>query len=98
MSIPENIFGQDAPAENERRWRVGHQGRDLMYYEEFRDGAWQRLEIDGEMLSGRPHHVIYFASPESWERYPAWARQRRDEIMARIKMEFREPDYEYHEA
>lgn len=94
-----------APREEQRRempavsggseWRVGHQGRDQIFYEERLDGAWQRIVIDGEMLMGRPHHVIYFASPESWHRYPEWARHRRDEIIARIKSQFREPDYEY---
>ena len=68
-----------------RTWRVGHRGRDGMYYEELREGAWARLEIDGEMLTGRAHHVIYFASAEAWARYPAWAWGRRDEIVARIR-------------
>jgi hypothetical protein len=81
-----------------RGWRVGHQGRDQMYYEELRDGVWKRIDIDGEMLMGRAHHVIYFASPERWSQYPPWASQRRDEIIARIKSEFREPDYEYYGA
>ncbi|MCP5558996.1 MAG: hypothetical protein H7A55_14725 [Verrucomicrobiaceae bacterium] len=78
-----------------RNWRAGHRGRDMMYYEEQIAGVWQRLDIDGEMLIGRTHHVIYFASPESWQSYPEWARSRRDEIIDRIKSEFREPDYEY---
>jgi hypothetical protein len=86
-SAPQAVSGRD--------WRVGHTGRDMMYYEELRDGTWQRLSIDGEMLMGRAHHVIYFASPERWQSYPEWARHRRDEIMARIQSEFREPDYEY---
>ena len=76
-------------------WRVGHRGRDGMYYEELHGGTWQRLDIDGEMLTGRAHHVIYFASPEAWQRYPEWAHHRREEIIARIKSEFRPPDYEY---
>ena len=77
-------------------WHVGHRGRDQMYYEEFVDGAARRMMLDGEMLTGRAHHVIYFASPEQWQREaPEWARERRDEIIARIKSEFREPDYEY---
>ncbi|HEY1121413.1 MAG TPA: hypothetical protein VGE67_07415, partial [Haloferula sp.] len=79
----------------EREWRVGHRGRDGMYYEEQHGGTWQRIDIDGEMLTGRAHHVIYFASPEAWQRYPEWARHRREEIIARIKSEFRPPDYEY---
>jgi hypothetical protein len=81
-----------------RQWRVGHQGRDMMYYEELHDGTWQRLEIDGEMLTGRAHHVIYFASEETWQGYPQWVRGRRGEIIARIKSRFSEPDYEYHDS
>ena len=67
-----------------------------MYYEERIGGDWQRIDIDGEMLTGRAHHVIYFADAETWTRYPEWARHRREEIIARIKSRFREPDYEYH--
>ena len=89
-------FGGASRAEATRGWRVGHQGRDRMYYEELHDGVWERIDVDGEMLMGPAHHVIYFASPEAWLRYPPWARQRRDEIIARITSEFREPDYEYH--
>ena len=76
-------------------WRVGHQGRDNMYYEEQVGGSWQRIEVQGEMLMGPAHHVIYFASPAAWEKYPEWARGRRDEIISRIKSEFSPPDYEY---
>lgn len=90
-------FTAEVPAEHERDWRVGHRGRDAMYYEEQRGGTWQRIEIDGEMLTGRAHHVIYFAPPERWASYPEWARHRREEIITRIKSEFREPDYEYQE-
>ena len=67
----------------------------MMYYEEKIDGAWQRIDIDGEMLMGRAHHVIYFAPAERWQSYPDWARHRRGEIIQRIKSQFREPDYEY---
>lgn len=92
-------FAAPAPAgtpDTDRRgWRVGHRGRDMMYYEEKIGGAWERINIDGEMLTGRAHHVIYFASTERWQNYPEWARHRRDEIIARIKSEFRPPDYEY---
>ncbi len=91
-----NPFGAPASPHEERGWRVGHRGRDQMYYEERHRGQWERLAIDGEMLTGRAHHVIYFPTPAQWSRYPAWAQGRRDEIIARIKSEFREPDYEYH--
>lgn len=79
-----------------KTWRVGHQGRDRMYYEELHQGVWERIDIDGEMLMGRAHHVIYFATPQRWLEYPPWARDRRDEIIARITSRFREPDYEYY--
>jgi hypothetical protein len=97
-SGPEPAGPEPPPGPGERDWRVGHKGRDLMHYEEWRDGAWQRLLIDGEMLMGRPHHVIYFTPAADWENYPAWARHRRDEIIARIKSQFREPDYEYQDG
>lgn len=59
-------------------------------------GKWEHLDISGEMLTGRAHHVIYFASAEHWQTYPEWVRQRHAEIIARIKSEFCAPDYEYH--
>ena len=88
---PERIFA----VMEQRNWQVGHVGRDMMYYEEWVDGAWQRIDLDGEMLMGRAHHVIYFASPESWQLLPEWARHRRKEIIARVKQKFPAPDYEY---
>lgn len=86
---------QTEPTDRERGWRTGHRGRDFMYYEEWRDGAWHQIEVQGEMLMGPAHHVIYFDSPERWQRHPEWARGRRDEIIARIKSSFPEPEYEY---
>jgi hypothetical protein len=81
--------------ENERGWRVGHRGRDCMFYEERITGVWERIDLSGEMLTGRAHHVIYFPTTSAWSKLPEWARDRREEIITRIKSEFREPDYEY---
>jgi len=94
MSIFTRIFSGRSPEPCEGDWRVGHKGRDAMYYEEFADGLWRRVEIDGEMLVGRAHHVIYFTTT----RFPDWAAGRRDQIVARIKSEFCPPDYEYFES
>ncbi|MEW6304047.1 MAG: hypothetical protein AB1705_11280 [Verrucomicrobiota bacterium] len=66
-----------------------------MYYEELQNGHWRRIDIEGEALSGRPHHVIYFGSKQDWKKGPAWAHDRRKEIISRIKSVFRIPDYEY---
>jgi hypothetical protein len=76
-------------------WREGHHGRDAMYYEELRDGKWERLKLGGEMLMGRAHHVIYFGNREDRKHHPDWAQGRRDEIIDRVKTAFRIPDYEY---
>lgn len=84
--------------ENGRGWRVGHVGRDQMYYEEIISGHWERIIIDGELLVGRAHHVIFFRSEKNWQLYPEWARNRREEIISRIQNEFREPEYLYHWA
>ena len=98
VMVPPNAPGEPLPP-GWGTWRVGHTGRDCMYYEEFRKGRWERLEIPGEMLMGPAHHVIYFATPDEWEqRYPEWARDRRGEIIERIKSVFRPPEYEYHGA
>ena len=78
----------------QKNWRVGHIARDAMFYEELHEGEWRRVVIDGEMLIGRAHHVIYFTSTK----FPDWAIARRHEIIARIKSEFRPPDYEYRET
>ena len=78
-------------------WRVGHKGQHTMYYEELVDGIWERIDIDGEMLIGRAHHVIYFPTESEWHSVPPWASDRREEIIARIKSQFAVPDYEYDE-
>jgi len=95
MNFLKKMFSFKSHSDVQQGWRVGHLGRDAMYYEEFLGGSWQRIEISGEMLMGCAHHVIYFDSPEKWQTYPSWARQRRDEIIGRIKSEFAEPDYAY---
>lgn len=78
-----------------RGWRVRHVGRDGFLYEEFCCGAWVGFAVEGEMLVGRPQHVIYFASAEEWRAYPQWALGRRDEIISRIKSQLHSPDYGY---
>ncbi len=80
----------------QRGWRVGHIGRDAMYYEELKDGTWHRIEVGGELLVGKAHHVIYLG-PDALK-LPEWAESRRGEIIGRIKSEFRPPGYEYDET
>jgi hypothetical protein len=75
-----------------RGWRVGHSGRDDMYYDEWRDETWKRIPIGGDMLTGEAHHVICFDSIE----FPEWAFEHRELILQRVKQEFQPPDYRYH--
>lgn len=95
VTQPPNVASAADAIVAARGWRVGHQGRDRMYYEERRDGAWQRLDIEGEMLMGEAHHAVYLPAPDRWRHYPDWARDRREEIVGRIRSEFREPDFVY---
>lgn len=77
-------------------WRVGHEGKDDLYYEEWIDGGWKRLLVSGELSLGPTHHLVFVDSESSWQQYkPAWARDRRAEIIARIKRSCPEPRYEY---
>lgn len=93
------VFGHLSRHQDLKRgWRVGHRGRDEMYYEEMVNGRWERILIDGEMLCGKAHHVIYFPSHEQWATLPEWTRERQSEIIARIKQAFAPPGYEYQEA
>ena len=75
-------------------WRVGHRGRDSMYYEELVEGEWRRLDLGGEM-GVQPHHIIYFGSKEQWRLGPEWTHGRRSEIISRIKSAFPIPEYGY---
>jgi hypothetical protein len=79
-----------------RGWTAEHHGRDRIVYRELVGGRLEDLEIDGEMLGGTPHHVIFVPSEEKWERTsPAWARGRRAEIFSRLRSRFRAPGYEF---
>lgn len=79
-----------------RTWRCGHQGKDLLYYEEWGDGQWRRLVIDGELLAARdPHHLVFLPSETDWQRLPDWARGRRAEILQRVRQGLG-PGYEFH--
>ena len=84
--------------ERKRGWRVGHEGRDSMYYEEADSGGvWRRLELGGEMIVvGKAHHAIYLPGEGKWRREsPDWAKERREEIVERIRGELRPPGYLY---
>lgn len=81
--------------ETKMNWRIRHEGRDAIYYEELHEGTWRGFELGGEMLIGPAHHAICFGSLAEWNLNPEWTHGRRDEIVARVKSVCRPPDYEY---
>ena len=84
-------------SDRKRGWRVGHKGRDSMFYDELIDGAWERVEIDGEMQGGSdyPHHIVWFPNEEQWAKLPHWTLGRREEVFRRVQEELKPPRYEY---
>ena len=67
-----------------RGFRVRGISRDLVAYEELRDGGLQRLVVDGTLLVDGSR-VVYVPSEKTWTlEAPEWARERREEILARI--------------
>lgn len=93
------LFLRNKRLEFKRGWRVRHDGRDGIYYEEIDDhGAWRRLSIRSEIIpEGVSHHCIYFPSPSKWSEFPEWAQGRRSEIISRMKEVYSEPKYNYAE-
>lgn len=75
-------------------YRVDHEGRDNIFYEERVGDKSRRLTIEGEMLV--PGHAVYVPDDKEWrERMPEWARDRKAEIIARIKEELGTRDHEF---
>lgn len=62
--------------DEERGWRVGRQGRDQLLYDKLREGKWERIDVDGAILEGTPHHVIYLSSTV----FPLWGKSARKRL------------------
>lgn len=78
-----------------RGWRFHRHDRGGYLYSEWHDGTWRTLRIDGETRVGRTRQVFYLPTPEAWRLLPAWANQRRDEIIARLQSACPPPVYAY---
>lgn len=92
-----SLFHRLRSSDRKRGWRVGHQGRDSMFYDELIDGHWERIQIDGEMQGGDgdPQHVVWFPTEDQWAMLPRWTEGRREQILNRVQGELRPPRYEY---
>lgn len=71
-----------------RGWRTRWASGALRYEEKLGD-RWEGIEIE---TVGRSYATtgIRFRSCEHWRQYPAWASNRRDEIVARVTEDFRD--------
>ena len=68
-----------------RGFYVTRKGRDLIEYQERRDGTIQRLTLYREVMS-TPPTVVYVPKEDEWQRdMPAWARGRRTEIVDNVR-------------
>jgi hypothetical protein len=79
-------------------FRVRWCGRDSFYYEEVVAGQIRRLLLDGYLM-GRGPRSVYFPPPDEWrQKMPDWARDRRDEILARVRQELGTKHFRYCDA
>jgi hypothetical protein len=78
-------------------WNVRLSGLHALSYCEVVDSKAEEVVIDGELLVGKPHHVLYIYGASEWDRrYPEWARGRRDEILQRIRSKCPDSGYSFH--
>lgn len=74
--------------EEARGWRLRFVSGGCRYEEKNECAAWIGIEIEG-IFCGHVVRDLRFKSPTSWEKYPAWAAQRRTEIVTRVRKEYR---------
>lgn len=77
-----------------RGWRVRTEGFDA-HYEEWIEGRWQGLSFVNRPLPGRSRREIHLPSELEWAAQPDWLRDRRREILARIREAYPPGLYEY---
>lgn len=73
--------------EENRGWRINYAPGACLYQEKV-NGAWEQIELRLESPGWHGSSlVVLIPSVDQWQRYPAWARARRDEIIGRVKSE-----------
>ena len=84
--------------EEQRGWRLRCVAGGRWAYEEKRHGVWSGFEME-EISDCResPLHLEIMSSAR-WNEYPEWTHGRREEILARIRLELKEPLYVIEEA
>jgi hypothetical protein len=81
-----------------RGWRLRFVSRGDWTYEEKRNGAWVGFKMSEQKNASKsPQHLLIKSSPR-WTEYPEWTHGRREEILARISSQLKEPYYVLIEA
>lgn len=79
-----------------RGWTIRGQGRDRIQYVERGNCS---IVLDAELMCGPLHRVISVPTAANWDsKVPDWARGRREEILARLKLTFPRPKYWFKET
>jgi hypothetical protein len=81
-----------------RGWRLEFGHGSSFRYGEFHQVEWREVGFGYRRLSGKgPRILIFIAPPQDWAQQPqeAWAKDRREEILARVKSELKPPRYAY---
>ena len=78
---------------NKRKWKIRKGDNDARVYLEMDDdGSWRNISFQCEAYAKNvPRHALYMS--KNWENYPEWAQLRKDEIIARLKSVFKEPEF-----
>lgn len=76
-----------------RGWRLLCVSPDGWRYEEKHAEAWTGFLMSEQMDFREPPHHLEIMSSSRWSEYPEWTHGRREEILARIRSELKEPNY-----
>jgi hypothetical protein len=79
--------------DKKRGWRVRCVVSGKWAYEEFREGKWDGIIFEVVTDFREPGQILDIRNVERWNVFLAWARERRDEIITRVKSRLHAPTY-----
>jgi hypothetical protein len=79
------VFFLRAGTTRRRGWRIRRVAVGRWLYEEKRDGVWVGVPFEEHPDSEKPPYVVMAPSEDTWRTFPEWTRQRRAEIIERVR-------------
>jgi hypothetical protein len=99
VALTLGIAGEDKRSQEvQRGWRLRCVLAGHWVYEEKRGDSWVSITFEEISDYREPPHIIDLRRAERWAEFPAWALQRREEIISRVKTELVPPQYVLKEA